>query len=426
MHNSKKRYRLAAIGRQAGKSTWAANELLSNSWKKPGSFSWFVSPTFAQAKEQFNRVNNYFIQTEAVFHKNNLSSLHFELMNKSVIEYKSGEVKDRLRGPALNELIIDEVRDQPRELYQLILRPMLTTTKGRASFISTPNGFDSFYDLYCFAKENPDEWDTFSFPSTANPLFTTEEYESARRSMSDKQFRQEILAEFLDLTSGKVYYAFGEKNIRETSPFALIATSPIINRHLPIVVGMDFNLNPMAWCLGQTNSNKWYWFDEIRIENSNTPQASLELVSRLIPFRDAGLLRADPQIVLIGDAAGKAGQRAAAGQSDYDILKDTLTRHGFTFEDRTPDANPLVKDRVNAVNRLCESADGTIALWIHPKCKWLIRDLRQTVWKEGSSQIEKTKDPMLTHLSDSIGYPIHAITPVPDMGSEVGELRVIR
>jgi hypothetical protein len=424
LHNSTKRYRIGLFGRQSGKSTFANNELLKTAWESVGTNHWFLSPTFAQCKVQYRRMVGSLLNCPEAMLSRHKSDLRLKLLSQSAIAYKSGDNFENLRGETLNSAIIDEVRDQDPKLWPMIIRPMLSTTKGRASFISTPNGYDFFYDLYLFAKEHPDDWDVVTAPSTANPLFTLKEYEDARATMTDKQFRQEILAEFLDLTAGKAYYAFNDDNINER-PFWGTAPETWISPHRTIVIGMDFNLNPMSWTLGQTNLQQWYWAKEVYLENSNTVEASIALCELLESYRSKGWLRADPQLLIVGDAAGKASQRAAASKSDYDIVLGMLRDRGYTFDDQTPESNPLVKDRVNAVNAKLRTADGTSLMRISPTgCPRLIRDLQRVTWKEGAVILDKTRDASLTHASDSIGYAIHKITPIKQV-TEVGVPKVV-
>jgi hypothetical protein len=45
-----------------------------------------------------------------------------------------------------------------------------------------------------------------------------------------------------------------------------------------------------------------------------------------------------------------------------------------------------------------------VGLAIDGSCKELIRDFEEVAYKEGSSQIDKDRDRMRTHLSDALGY----------------------
>ena len=163
-HTSKARYRVASLGRQSGKSTMCLNELVKLAWENPRTVYWFISPTYDQAKVQFRRLEQLLKPCPEVLSKpTNQSELRAHFINDSQIRFVSGESSHNLRGETLNGVVIDEVRDQSPDLWAQIIRPMLTTTKGWAAFVSTPAGFDSFYDLFERAKTDPD-WETFHAP----------------------------------------------------------------------------------------------------------------------------------------------------------------------------------------------------------------------------------------------------------------------
>jgi len=296
---------------------------------------------------------------------------------------------------------------------------MLTTTKGWASFVSTPAGFDYFYDLAEKAKSDPD-WSFIQSPSTCNPLFTREEYEAAQKEMSESIFAQEILAEFRDLHSGSAYVNFSDENCKRESPFT--KSAELYNPYLPILVCLDFNLSPAIALIGQERAGQFYFFDEIWVERSHTQEIALELARRLRGYT----LKGEEQVVIIGDATGKAGQRAAMGRSDYSIVEEIFTQAGIKWVNKTPDSNPEVKDRVNVVNSKLKSADGVRHIFLHPdRCKMLKKDLQRVSWKKGLSQVlDQTTDPKLTHLSDAMGYAVCAVSKL--WRPSVGGLRMIR
>lgn len=415
VHDSNARYRISAWGRQSGKSTCALMDMLSKAWMNSGHTYWFIAPTFSQALVQYRRLIGALWPCRDIILKKNQTELRMKLTNLSQIVFKSGDRPDSLRTETLNGVVIDEVRDQSPELWPLIIRPMLATTKGWASFISTPNGFDYFYDLFETAKaDKTGKWAWFHAASTINPMFTMEELEESRDILSEPQFAQEIMAEFRDISSGRAYFNYGDKNILENCPFTPDGN---LSPHLPIVVAMDFNLSPMAWTLGQCRQRDLYFHDEIWLERSNTQEASRELVDRVKGHK--------PGVILIGDATGKAGQRAAAGQSDYDILCRVLDDAGIKWVNMTPESNPTIKDRINTVNSLMFSASGEIRLWHHPRCKKLRRDFQRVVVKEGSNfQLDQTRDTTLTHASDGVGYAACVLAPLPTAFG-VGKMRII-
>ena len=422
MHMSPARFKISAWGRQSGKTTWGLNHILMKAWRHPGTRYWFVSPTEDQSMDIYRRcLGLLWNSPDAILAKSD-SRRRIMLLSMSAIEFKSGGTLHNLRGPGLHGVVIDEVRDQHPELWPLVIRSMLTVTKGWAAFISTPNGFDEFFDMFEAAANKP-EWARWQSPSIINPYFTQEEFSLAQSEMTDNQFRQEIMAEFLDLTKGKAY-KFTDANIRDDTPFLTSDPDKVISDKYPVVVGMDFNLNPMSWTLGQCDKLKWHWFDEVYLEDSDTQEAAEALVAKLSYYRARNMLRSSPQLVICGDATAKAGQRAAAGKSDYDIVLQRLKSAGFSFVNITPESNPPVRDRVNTVNQKLSNASGSIGCTISRRgCPELIKDLQRVVWKSPGI-LDQTRDPMRTHPSDSIGYPMCELTPIKPI-NDVGKLRVI-
>ena len=57
------------------------------------------------------------------------------------------------------------------------------------------------------------------------------------------------------------------------------------------------------------------------------------------------------------------------------------------------------------VNAKLGSAAGERMLVVDARCRELIKDFEQVMYKEGSAQvIEKDRDSKRTHLSDALGY----------------------
>jgi hypothetical protein len=417
MHNSLARYRIGAFGRQSGKSTWGGQELLKHAWRNPGRTYWYILPIAAQARILYRRLLGSVFGCRQILLKKNQTEFRIKLLNSSQIFFKSGDNPDSLRTETLHGVIIDEVREQHPDLWKMVIQPMLRTTKGWAAFVSTPNGFDHFYDLHERAlSDKRGTWESFQAPSTCNPLFTMEEFEDARHEMTEAQFAQEILAEFRDITRGRAYLNYDSRlHEMKDCPWA---PGDRKSPYLPIVVDCDFNLNPMSWTLCQTRGGDWYAFDQIHLEASHTQEAAGVLVDKVKGHGQG--------VIITGDATSKAGQRAAAGKSDYDIIFTMLREAGIRYIDRVPKSNPFIKDRVNSFNAKLKAADGTIHFWHHKDCRALKKDLQRVVWKDIEGFVlSPGKDKSLTHASDGVGYGICELTPIKQIGN-VGGLRVIR
>ena len=73
---------------------------------------------------------------------------------------------------------------------------MLLDTGGSLMAISTPDKRNHFYHMYLRALQDPD-WAVFTFSSLENPYLDTEALESMTVDMTDIDYKQEILAEFV-------------------------------------------------------------------------------------------------------------------------------------------------------------------------------------------------------------------------------------
>ena len=205
--------------------------------------------------------------------------------------------------------------------------------------------------------------------------------------MDAKSYAQEFLASF-EVMSGRVYYPF-DRHIH-VGKYAF-------NPDLPIWVGMDFNIDPMSTVVFQKQHNGEVWaVDEIVRFGSNTEEICDELDKRY--FRYQG------NITIYPDPAGGHRQHAR-GETDMDILREK----GFK-RIKYRKKHPLVADRVNAVNRLLRSADGTVKLRVNEKCKHFINSLEQTLYKPGTREIDK--DASVEHSTDAGGYCIELEFPL--------------
>jgi len=116
--------------------------------------------------------------------------------NGGLIQVRSADDPQRLRGAGLDLLIMDEAAFVKDIAWNEVLRPALSDRQGRGIFISTPKGHNWFYDLYLDAGKM-DGWAAFQYPTSSNPFIPGEEIEVARGEVGSLVFSQEYLAEFV-------------------------------------------------------------------------------------------------------------------------------------------------------------------------------------------------------------------------------------
>lgn len=154
---------------------------------------WYVAPTYKQAKLIAWRLLLSYLPEELIA-KTNETELTVYLKNNSTISLKGADNPDSLRGVGINGLILDEYAFTDPYAWD-VLRPLLTDRKGWVIFISTPNGYNHFYDLWNM-EQTSDSFKSFHFTSYDNPYLDPEEIDEAKKSMSSERFDQEYMAEF--------------------------------------------------------------------------------------------------------------------------------------------------------------------------------------------------------------------------------------
>lgn len=353
--------------------------LLDNATEKSGSLNWYVAPTYRMAKQIMWDDMNRIIPSKWVRRRNE-TFMRLELINNSIIELKGADKEDSLRGVGLDYLVMDEMQDMRPGVWSTVLRPTLAVSGGGALFIGTSKSYNHFYDVWRRGMTGDGgTWKSWQFPTISSPFVPEAEIEQARNDMDPKTFRQEMEASF-ETMAGRVYHTFDRKLHVGTYEF---------NPKLPIYIGQDFNIDPMSSAIFQIQPSGEIWaVDEIVLFSSNTLEVCEEIERKY--WRYTG------QITIYPDPAGGARQHAR-GETDLDIFREK----GFKRL-RFHRKHPRIADRVNSVNKMLLTADGTIRMRVSDKCKHLIASLEQTIYKEGGREIDKQMS--VEHITDAAGY----------------------
>lgn len=405
--NDMSRFRVVVAGRRWGKTQVAKISLVMAAAKRRKQIVWYVAPTYQQARDILWEDLKTSIPKQWV-RKVNETRMTITFVNGSRIHLKGADKPDSLRGVGLHFVVVDEAQDIKEETWEMVLQPTLATTNGRAIFIGTPKSYNWLYDRYMLGqrprkvkdhrkREVNNEWMSWQFPTITSPFIPRREIEARRRDMDPKSFRQEFEASF-ETMSGRVYYQFNRNQHVGDYPF---------NPHLPIYIGMDFNIDPMSAIVCQEQANGEIWIvDEAVLYGSNVQETADELARRYYKYMD--------QISIYPDPAG-SNRNHDRGETSLDVLREA----GFDkiYYKRK---HPLVADRVNAVNRVMKTADDTIKLRVNHTCKKFIDSAEQTIYKAGSREVDKSQG--TEHAMDAFGYYIdfrHPMNKVELLGVSV-------
>ena len=368
------RFRLLNAGRRFGKTHLAVLELINAAVNKPESVNWYVAPTYRQA-EQIAWAKFKALLPPEYISKKDEGDLSIILPNKSTIALRGADNPDSLRGPGLDCVVFDEAAYQKQEAWTEVIRPSLSDKLGWALFISTPSGYNWFYDLFSAAQGRAD-WKTWQYTTLEGGHVPPEEIEAARHDMDERTFRQEYEASFESL-AGRVYYAF-DRHLNVTDVKDIGGA---------IMMGMDFNVNPMSAVFAVRAGGQIHVIDEATIANGNTEEM-VRLIKRKYPHR---------RIQIYPDPTGNARKTSApVGQTDFTILREA----GFAV--LAPSSPYMVADKINTVNSAMCTATGVRRVLISPRCRELIRGLDGLTYREGTSEPDKTLG--LDHITDALGY----------------------
>lgn len=325
------------------------------------------------------------------------------------IVFRPLEYFDRLRGYNLAWFGIDELSYCKEGAWQ-VLQQRIRDPKAKrlAGFaVWTPKGFDWVYDRFISPVSRTEGHEAVIAGPRENVAVLRKNpnyYEDLKASYDDKFYRQEALGEYLNLFSGRVYYAYDAA--RNDTPLQF---SP----HRRLGWALDFNIDPMSSVLTQDLGSTLRVLDEISLQGASVNDMCVRFVDRVQPilraWRDAHGPNRPLDVGIYGDAAANSGN-IQTKQSDYDAIKEYFrSQRDFKLDWCENRSNPAVKDRVASVNRLLCDALGNVRLVIDPRCKELRSDLLKVSWKKDAEgfELDKKTDRKRTHMSDALGYEVY-------------------
>jgi hypothetical protein len=186
-----RRYSKSTIGNILSVESAVVNEDQNNYW---------ISPTYALADIQFKK---YITDNNKGLFKNiNIAKLTLDFWNGSRLYFKSAEEPERLVSDRIDNLFVDEAKIVKERAWEVLIPALADNKNSRAFVFSTPRGKNWFHREYLkgLDKEYIEKRQQISFTRTSyeNPFLDHSWLDRLKREMTDRMFRQEILAEFID------------------------------------------------------------------------------------------------------------------------------------------------------------------------------------------------------------------------------------
>ncbi len=204
------KYKVLACGRRWGKTDACAASILLGLMEGKPTNSLIVAPTLDQAKLLFERVREMLTMTadkgllnheEIKVRASPYPSLTY---GPHRLRARSGHLARALRGNEATHIVVDEAAFVPEEVITEVVMPMLATTDGTLTLISTPCGRNHFYRFYQMGANGENGFWSRTAPTSESPFVRPSFLEIQRELISERAYLTEYEAQFMD-SAGRVF-----------------------------------------------------------------------------------------------------------------------------------------------------------------------------------------------------------------------------
>lgn len=401
--DSDTRYLLYVGGYRSGKSFVLAHKVIRLAMQNPGFDGALLSPTFPMLKSVMVPLLQTALQIVGLPFTYHASQphrfiLHFPDGVNTTIFLLSAENYMRAAGLTLAFVCLDEFDLIKKELAESSWRMMVSRiTNGNVKQIAvstTPEGYNFCQDFWEEQIHNEDgtlktDRRMIRVSTSDNPFIDPAYVDRMKDQYPAQQLQAYLDGHFVNLLTGSVYYCYDRDENNTT-----LTLNDFPNHMLNI--GVDFNVGHTSGSVMVIDKGLPYILDEI-IDAKNTAD-----LIKIIKLRYPGRT-----INVYPDSSGKS-DHTNASMTDIQLLKQA----GFNtfFHSK----NPLVRNRVGAVNAMLFNGDGIRKLKVNRiKCPFTSKALTQQGYKDGVP--DKTTG--LDHILDALGYAIWYHWPISSSGT---------
>jgi len=332
----------------------------------------------------------------------------------SGLQDKNQSSREALKGLAqVDILIVDEAQTVSLVVWDVLLK---TIRKEGVRLIVVYNRIEDdlpvedalFLDYDSMSAPEKTYFVEVNYPELEHLGILSEKflsYAGLVKKNKPEEFERDYLNKPLGENVAKVVKYWSKDNVEER-----IRYCPVFD----IYWSLDFNVNPAMSTLAHYDGKNFYVFDELVLNNVITQDVADEFMRRYPADEFKGVVQ------ICGDASGKY-RKTQSRYSDYAIIQNTLSKNGYRINFNLRRFNPPVIARVNAFNNQVFSDDGQRHVLVHPRCKWLIYNMKKLCFKPGTSiidaptpaQIAEDDDKLyLGHIFDAVSYMVEYFKPV--------------
>jgi len=177
----------------------------------PRVMGWIVAPTYKLARQNWRELKHFFPEQWVV--SKNEAEKQLETIYDGLIEVKSADDPESLVAVGLDIVLMTEVARAKnlQDIWANLFARLSSNGRGPGGkggvgiFNSTPLGRNFFHTMYQWGQDpTMPEWESWKFDCYSSPYIKKEDIEIAKRTLPERIFRQNWLAEFLT-DSGEVF-----------------------------------------------------------------------------------------------------------------------------------------------------------------------------------------------------------------------------
>ena len=250
---------------------------------------------------------------------------------------------------------------------------------------STPEGFRWLFQQ--FGKPEMQERDDrrlIKMRTADNPHLPKDFIERLQENYDSASLAAYLNGDFVLLNSTQVYDRFDRAK-------HVIKAAPVNLDNEPRHWGIDFNIGNCNAVCGVRLGQQFLIIDELKAHDTDAMAAEIK----------RRCAHVSAPVYVYPDASG-ANRSTNAARTDIELLQMA----GLSVV--AGKSNPLIRDRVAAVQALLENGKGEVRLQVLEKCERMIECLELQSYSERNPE-EPDKEAGYDHLNDSLGYVVWAL-----------------
>jgi len=373
-------YVALVAGYGSGKTLSGAARLVKNLMESPGISQAYLAPTYLLVRDIFYPTIEKLLDLLDFPYRINYAKHSITIDGLGEINCYTMDQPHKIIGWEAADVLLDEFDTVQMSKALVVfrkakarLRQKNPERKNQLYITTTPEGYRITYQL--FEKDPLKDSRIIRMSTFDNEDNLPEGYIPDLFAQYPASLIQAyIYGNFINLTSGTVYYTFNRKDC---------STDDKIKQDDVLFIGQDFNVGNMASAVFVKRGSAWSIVDEIT-KLRDTPDL-IKTVKRRWP---------NHKVIFYPDASAKSRATMDASDSDVALLK----RAGYNV--RMNSKNPLVKDRVLSVNNAFEKGILKVNCDTAPNVALC---LEQQAY-DASGAPEKVSG--FDHLNDATGYVV--------------------